>query len=443
MGWSGAVVPGSPGTGALHCTRAGRIEYVALDLCEEDHDSYYKGYANGVLWPVFHQRIDLAKFDSNLQTGYQRVNSLFARSLMPLIAPGDLIWIHDYHLIPLAFELRSLGCTNKIGFFLHTSLPPVATLTAIPQHDWLIRSLMACDLIGFQCRDDLRNFESYVELEMGGVAAAGRVQACGREATAGVFPIGIDAADFGQVATSSVAQTMCESTLVEYARRRLLIGVDRLDYSKGLPQRIKAFREFLRVYPEYRHSATLIQIASPSREEVEAYADIQHEMENLCGAINGDYGDLDWIPVRYIHRTMNREQLAGLYRAARVALVTPLRDGMNLVAKEFIAAQDASDPGVLILSRFAGAAERLTQALLVNPHDMEAMAATIRMALDMPLEERRARHAALSETVHSQDIDWWCGRFLQTLRASGCTGLPAAPEVHRTMGILEPQGNWL
>ena len=208
---------------------------------------------------------------------------------------------------------------------------------------------------------------------------------------------------------------MFERMRREYSRRKLLVGVDRLDYSKGLPHRMRAFREMLQRYPDTHNSATLIQIASPSREDVSAYTDILHELESLCGSINGNFGELDWMPVRYMHRTVARARLPGLYRASRVALVTPLRDGMNLVAKEFIAAQDPQDPGVLVLSRFAGAAEQLRDALLVNPYDVEGTANAIHMALQMPLEERRARYQSLMASIREFDVHWWCDTFLDTL----------------------------
>jgi trehalose 6-phosphate synthase len=219
---------------------------------------------------------------------------------------------------------------------------------------------------------------------------------------------------------------MYERMKREYSRRKLLVGVDRLDYSKGLPQRLRAFREFLARNPDLRSSATLIQIASPSRENVSAYSDILHELETLCGSINGNFGDLDWMPVRYMHRTVSRARLPGLYRASRVALVTPLRDGMNLVAKEFIASQDPENPGVLVLSRFAGAAEQLREALLVNPYDTEGTASAIHLALQMPLEERQARHQALLKTIRRYDVHWWCESFLDTLARAKAeeTGTP-------------------
>ena len=209
---------------------------------------------------------------------------------------------------------------------------------------------------------------------------------------------------------------MFETMRREYSQRRLLLGIDRLDYSKGIPQRVRAFRELLANYPENRRSATLIQIASPTRETVDAYGDIRRELESLCGAINGDYGELDWYPVRYIHRMVARKRVPGLCRAAAVGLVTPLRDGMNLVAKEYIAAQDPADPGVLVLSRFAGAAEQLKEALLENPYDTHGTAETVQQALQMPLEERRERHQKLLSRIREQDIHWWRRSFLDALR---------------------------
>jgi trehalose 6-phosphate synthase len=415
FGWSGKIVDAAEGDD-VHLLQAGPVKLATVDLSQVDHDAFYLGYSNGVLWPVFHYRLDLADFDAGYIAGYRRVNQLFARKLLPLLKPDDVIWVHDYHLIPLAAELRALGCTQRIGFFLHIPLPPPLILAAIPGHDWLIRALFAYDLVGFQSESDLDHFARYVETE----AHAQRLEdkrwrAFGRTVHAGAFPIGIDVEEFTGLTFAPEAVEMYESMRREYSRRKLLVGVDRLDYSKGLPQRMHAFREFLTRHPDLRSSATLIQIASPSRENVSAYTDLLRELETLCGSINGNFGELDWMPVRYIHRTVPRARLPGLYRASRVALVTPLRDGMNLVAKEFLAAQDEADPGVLVLSRFAGAAEQLKEALLVNPYDTEGTAAAIQLALQMPLEERRDRHQAMMRTVRQYDVHWWCESFLAAL----------------------------
>jgi trehalose 6-phosphate synthase len=431
FGWSGKIIEaadgGRPGEARQHTQHAGPVRLVTLDLSREDHDSFYVGYSNGVLWPVFHYRLDLADFDAGYIAGYRRVNQLFARKLHALLHPDDIIWVHDYHLIPLAAELRALGCTQRIGFFLHIPLPPSLILAAIPGHDWLIRALFAYDLVGFQSHADLRHFDRYVESEAHAQRLGdGRWRAFNRTVQASAFPIGIDVEEFQALADVAEGREMFERMRREYSRRQLLVGVDRLDYSKGLPQRLKAFRELLHRYPEHRDSATLIQIASPSREDVSAYNDLLHELESLCGSINGNFGELDWMPVRYIHRTVARARLPGLFRASRVALVTPLRDGMNLVAKEFVASQDPADPGVLILSRFAGAAEQLPDALLVNPYDIEGTANAIHLALQMPVEERRVRHQAQMAVIKEYDVHWWCRSFLDTLSKAEAeeTGTP-------------------
>ncbi len=418
FGWSGHIV-GDEAAGRLHVQHAGPVTLATVDLTQADHDGYYLGYSNGVLWPVFHYRLDLADFDAGFVGSYQRVNRMLARQLHALLRPDDLIWVHDYHLIPLALELRALGCAQRIGFFLHIPMPPPLLLAAIPQAEWLVRCLCAYNLVGFQSQTDLLHFGRYIVAEVGAEPLGGqRWRAFGRMVEAGSFPIGIDVDDFAALTHAPEARDMYERMRQAYANRRVLLGVERLDYSKGLPQRIKAFAKLLRNHPQHLGSATLIQIVSPSRELLGSYTDLRQELESLCGAINGDFGELDWMPVRYIHRNVSRRRLPGLYRLARVALVTPLRDGMNLVAKEFIAAQDPADPGVLVLSRFAGAAEQLKEALLVNPYDTDGTSETIEQALQMPLHERQRRHQKLLERIREHDVHWWRGRFLQALLAT-------------------------
>ena len=417
FGWSGRVTDGSGGK--LHEQKSGDVTLVTMDLSRADYDAYYLGYSNGVLWPVFHYRLDLADFDAADIEGYRRVNRQMAHKLFALLQPDDIIWVQDYHLIPLAAELRAMGCGHRIGFFLHIPLPPRTIVAAIPQHGWLMRSLLAYDLVGFQSQMDTDHFAAYVEREADGQRQGeDRFHAYGRTVRARAFPIGIDVGELRDMAASPEAQETLATTRELYAKRQVLVGVDRLDYSKGLPQRIRAFRRLLEHYPENRDSATLIQVAAPSREDVDAYADIRQELESLCGGINGDFGELDWMPVRYIRRSVARKRLPGLYAASRVALVTPLRDGMNLVAKEYVASQDPADPGVLVLSRFAGAAEQMTEALLVNPYDSDGMADAIQQALSMPLEERQARHRSLLDGVQTQDVHWWARSFLKTLQGA-------------------------
>jgi trehalose 6-phosphate synthase len=420
FGSSGTVVDaadgGAPGEGQLHTQRAGKVTLATVDLCREDHDAYYRGYSNGVLWPVFHYRLDLADFDAGYIDGYRRVNRMFAHKLNALLKPDDVIWVHDYHLIPLAAELRALGCRQRIGFFLHTPFPPPLILAAIPAHEWLMRALFAYDLVGLQSQADMVHLSRYLLTEAQAEQLGdGCFGAFNRSLRAAAFPIGLDVDEFVALSDADDAQETLKSLREQYKGRQLLVGVDRLDYSKGLPQRIRAFRTLLERYPENCGSATLLQVAAPSRGEVEAYGSIRRELEGLCGAVNGDFGDLDWMPIRYMHRTVARKRVPGLYRAARVALVTPLRDGMNLVAKEYIAAQDPQDPGVLVLSRFAGAAEQLGDALLVNPYDIQGTAGAIQRALQMPLDERRQRHRRLLANIRAQDVHWWRNQFLTAL----------------------------
>ena len=417
FGWSGTVVEGGvPGEGELHVEQAGKVTLATVDLSTDDHAGYYLAYSNSVLWPVFHYRLDLAQFDSGYIAAYRRVNQLFARKLMPLLQPDDILWIHDYHLIPLAAELRAAGCRNRIGFFLHIPLPPPQLMVAIPEHKWLMRAFFSYDLVGFQSQTDLQHFARYVLSEGDAKELGdGRFRAFNRTLHAGAFPIGIDVDEFEALTRTKDGREMHERMKVEYAGQQLLLGVERLDYSKGLPRRMRAIKALLEKYPENIGKSTLIQIASPSREDLSSYTGLLRELESLCGSINGDFGDLEWMPIHYIHRNVARKRLVGLYRLARVALVTPLRDGMNLVAKEFIAAQDPDDPGVLVLSRFAGAAEQLKAALLVNPYDIESTADTIEWALRMPLQERQARHRQLFSQIREQDIHWWRNTFLDAL----------------------------
>jgi trehalose 6-phosphate synthase len=417
FGWSGKVVEnGTPGEGDLQLQQAGKVQLATVDLSRDDHDSYYLGYSNGVLWPVFHYRIDLADFDTGFIGGYRRVNQMLAQKLAPLLRPDDTIWVHDYHLIPLAATLRAMGCEQRIGFFLHIPLPPPLILAAIPQHEWLMRSLFAYDLVGLQTQTDVAHFSSYVGTEISAdVLGEHEFRAFGKTLRVQAFPIGIDVDEFTALAEGPESQAMYSQVHSEYSRRRVLLGVERMDYSKGLPQRFKAFRLLLQNYPENLGRATLIQIAAPSRESVDAYATLRKELESLSGAINGEFGQLDWMPMRSINRNVARKRLPGLYRAAAVALVTPLRDGMNLVAKEFVAAQDPADPGVLVLSRFAGAAQQMREALLVNPYDTAQMAETIQLALQMPLAERQRRHQALLAGIRAEDVHWWRKRFLDAL----------------------------
>jgi trehalose 6-phosphate synthase len=328
------------------------------------------------------------------------------------------VWVHDYHLISLGAELRALGVRHRLGFFLHIPFPPPELLQAVPAHNWLVETLFQFDVIGFQTTIDLGNFRRFVTEHVGGkLLDDGRITAYGRTIIARSFPIGIDVDDFAAAARTPEAASQIERLNRRTIVRSHIIGVDRLDYTKGLPERFRAFRKLLELHPEHLKTVTLMQIAPPTRIEVEAYVNIRTELEQLSGAINGEFGDFDWTPVRYVHRSMSRDTLAALFRGSEVGLVTPLRDGMNLVAKEYIAAQNEEDPGVLILSKFAGAAEELEEALIVNPYNIDAMANAMQTALRMPIEERKERHAALLQRIKTHDVCFWRRSFLDVLNS--------------------------
>jgi trehalose 6-phosphate synthase len=418
FGWSGHVVADT--THELHTQRAGRVDYALLDLDRADYEQYYLGFANRTLWPLLHFRPSLLDYRRADFAGYLRVNRMFARHLAGLLRADDQIWIHDYHLIPLAAELRKLGVAARIGFFLHIPLPPPALLCTLPHHEQLFATFAACDLVGVQGTRDRDALLAYFREEMHAeVQGEGEVRMPdGRRFRVGAFPIGIDtarvAAQARKAATSAATQRLVKSL----EGRQLAIGVDRLDYSKGLPQRFEAFAHFLSGHPEWRSRLSYLQIAPPSREEVPEYRELRSRLERVAGATNGRYAEPDWVPIRYVNRSFNQATLAGFYHVADIGLVTPLRDGMNLVAKEYIAAQPPDDPGVLILSSFAGAAAELGEAIIINPLDVDDIAESLETALTMPLGERRTRWRAMFERLAAHDISAWRNEFLAALTPS-------------------------
>lgn len=415
FGWSGETC--ETFTGALKTEDRAGVTVALVDLEAQDVDEYYNGYANKTLWPLFHHRVDLTAYERSYGEGYERVNRRFAEVLRPLIQPDDLIWIHDYHMIPMARELRRLGVKNRIGFFLHTPWPVRQLLVTLPFHRRLVESLFDYDLIGFHTAEWRDLLEDYVLNEAGGQRLAdGRVQAFGRAPQLGVFPIGIDVDGFLAARDSVLGRRTWDRMAASAAFRSMLVGVDRLDYSKGLEERLLGYEQFLQDNPDRRGQVFLLQVTPLSRDDVDTYQDIRARLDALAGRINGAFADMDWQPIRYLNRTYRRDQLAGMYRAARVGLVTPLRDGMNLVAKEFVAAQDPEDPGVLVLSRFAGAAAELGDALIVNPYAREEMSDALRRALAMPREERIARWQGLMAAVRASDVGLWRDRFVAALK---------------------------
>lgn len=417
FGWSGRVAE----AGAHRATtieRDGSIDYELLDLTREEYERYYLGFSNRTLWPLMHFRASLLEYRRADFAGYRAVNRVFAEHLARRLHDDDLVWIHDYHLIPLAAELRALGVGARIGFFLHIPLPPAALLRILPHHEELFPALGACDLIGLQGERDRAALVEYFRDEMDvRVAADGTLElGNGRKVRIAAFPIGIDTAAVARQAERAMTSAATQRLIRSLENRALAIGVDRLDYSKGIPQRFEAFAQFLSLYPEWRSRISFLQIAPPTRADMHAYQDIRLQLEGESGRINGRFAELDWTPILYIHKQYERSVLAALFRTAHVGYVTPLRDGMNLVAKEYVSAQDPENPGVLVLSRFAGAAQELDGALIVNPVDIDGMAEALARALDMPLAERQARHRDMMVQLRENNVSVWRDNFMRDLQ---------------------------
>ena len=428
FGWSGRIDPHA--SGRLHEQQEGNIRFVTMDLSAHDHEDYYNGFANRTLWPLLHFRMDLVDYNRDTYAGYQCVNALFAGKLAPLLEDDDLVWIHDYHLIPLAKLLRERGVKCRIGFFLHVPMPSSDLLAALPSHQRLFEGLSSCDLVGFQTERDLERFQDYVRLfGRGRVLDRGLLEAPnGRRFHAGAFPISIDTRRIAELARDACAKPGVKRLMASMSGRELAIGVDRLDYSKGLPERFKGFANYLERYPQQRGQLTFLQIAPVSRGGVVEDRELREDLEQLSGHINGRFAEPDWTPVRYVNRNYPHSTLTGFYRLARVGLVTPLRDGMNLVAKEFVAAQDPDDPGVLLLSPFAGAARELDGALVVNPYDLDGAGDAIAQAMTMPVEERRERWSSMFDYLAVHDATFWRRSFLDALREAVPLGDVAAAD---------------
>ncbi|CAN7763473.1 alpha,alpha-trehalose-phosphate synthase (UDP-forming) [Ensifer sp. NM-2] len=415
MGWSGQQTD-DKAPAPLAISTVGKITYALTDLTQKDLEEYYQGFANRVLWPICHYRLDLAEYERKEMSGYFRVNRFFAERLASLVQEGDLVWVHDYHLIPLAAELRRAGLRNRLGFFLHIPWPPPDVFFAMPVHAEILKSLCSYDVVGFQTKYDVENFlgclqRSGLARHVGGIITTTE----GKSLRVGAYPIGIDTARFSTLAAQSATSRPLRKAAESLRGRDLIVGADRLDYSKGITQRIDAFERFIRSEKHMQGKVTYLQITPKSRSEVPEYEAMQRVVAEQAGRVNGELGTLDWVPIRYINRSVPHNLLSGLYRLSKVGLVTPLRDGMNLVAKEYVAAQSEDDPGVLVLSAFAGAARELDGAIKVNPYDVEGIAQALSTALTMSLEERRGRWRSMYDHLLEHDVQHWCEWFLDDL----------------------------
>jgi trehalose 6-phosphate synthase len=436
FGWSGRIATsaGTPPAALTAVEQADMVDYATIDLSQEEHDRYYNNFSNGVLWPLLHTMPELMKFDRRDARVYREVNTRMAASLQPLLRPTDLIWIHDYHLMPLAASLRARGVKNPIGFFLHIPFASPDVLGAAPEVAALVRDLLAADLLGFQTDNDMTNFAAAAQSFAGATRlAGGALLFAGRRVKLGVFPVEIEAQSFARTAARMVHAPGAERLRRSLDGQKLILGIDRLDPTKGLMQRLSGFRCLLEKHVELRREVSMLQIAAESRTDVASYRNLRAALDSEAGSLNADLGEADWQPLRMVSRAVDRATVAGYMRQARVGLVTPLRDGMNLVAKEFVAAQDPRDPGVLVLSRFAGAARQLPEALMVNPHDADAMADAMDTALRMDITERRERWQALWKAIEHRTPVLWGRSFVAALMRT--TLQPARPALRQVQAM--------
>jgi alpha,alpha-trehalose-phosphate synthase [UDP-forming] len=416
LGWSGQrCADGPPGPHGLHAQVRPALAWV--DFTDAWHRHYYNGLCNSALWPLLHSFPGHMQLSHRDWGAYREVNAAFAEVAGRLIGPDCPVWVHDYHLLLLGRELRARGHRGPVGLFLHIPFPCVDIFSLFPWAEETLEALLDLDLIGFHTQSYAENFRYCAVRLLGARDLGDAVEHRGRRTRVGAFPIGIIPESYQGPVDAAVAEEV--ATLMRaIAPSRLVLGVDRLDYTKGIPERLMAFGRFLGRFPEWRGKVSLVQISVPSREEVQEYAEQRARVENTVGRVNGEFGEAHWVPIRYLYRSYGRAHLSELYRAADVGYVTALRDGMNLVAKEYVAAQDAERPGVLLLSKFAGAAEELREAVLTNPWDVEGMSQDLDRALRMEPAERRSRHAALLRTVSQTTALSWAEDFLEAL--GGC-----------------------
>jgi alpha,alpha-trehalose-phosphate synthase [UDP-forming] len=422
IGWAGASQ--SQGVDQLLAKASRSRSHVLqpVELSEEEIAKFYSGFANEILWPLFHDMPSRCNFDPEYWEAYQRVNRKFAGVVARAANEDDFVWVHDYHLMLAAGYMRDEGVRARIGFFLHIPFPAPDVFEKLPWRKDILHALLQFHAVGFQTDRDRCNFVSCLqrllpEISVETVSPHSLVRLNGREALIGTFPISIDFEEFAQEAAGDEVAARAANIRKELLDNMLVLGVDRMDYTKGIPERLKAFRILLRRFPELRKQITLVQVVVPSREEIPDYKDLRGEVELLVSQINGEFTQPGWVPIHYMHRNLSRDELLAYYRAADIALITPLKDGMNLVAKEFCAAQ-VDERGVLIVSEFAGASQELRHgAMLVNPNDFAGVAQVLRNASQMSAEEKRNRMRLLRQIVKDRNVQRWARTFIETATA--------------------------
>jgi alpha,alpha-trehalose-phosphate synthase [UDP-forming] len=422
---------------------AAGFDFAAVKLTSEERDGFYYGFSNEIVWPLFHGLHTRCNFDPSYWKAYRTVNCKFARKIKEQARDNDFIWVHDYHLMHVAKELREVGLRQKISFFLHIPFPPPEVFLKMPWRFEVLQALLEFDVLGFQTQSYRRNFTQCISSVIPGMSVRGR----GRVVTAktprrpvqiGVFPISIDFDEFADKAASPEVAARVHEIREDFAGRKLMLGLDRLDYTKGIPERVKAFGDALDRYPELREKLTLVQVVVPSRTAIHEYRDLKSEIEKLVSQVNGRHTVPGWVPIHYVFRNLDRAELTAFYRTADIMSVTPLRDGMNLVAKEYCACRIEND-GVLILSEFAGTAATMHRgALLVNPHDQVGMADAVYNAVAMSKSEQQMRMRILRQGVRKFDVFWWLDMFLKASSEQDVE-LVAPPEEYDLLAILPPE----
>jgi trehalose 6-phosphate synthase len=416
LGWSGTTIPGGEEPHVSHDdTNEPNLAWV--DLPEDLRRLYYNGLCNRALWPLLHSFLEHVRLSEQAFGAYRRANDEFAKAAVELVGPNDMVWVHDYHLMLLGARLRERGHKGPIGLFVHAPFPAPDVFFVFPWAEELLGAMLSFDLVGFHTNGYVQNFNHCVSVLPGTRVGDDAIEYRGRRTHVGAFPIGIIPEKFQEPPHAEAEQEVA-NLMRAIAPSRLVLGVDRLDYTKGIPERLTAFARLLELHPEWRRKVSLVQISVPSRNDVPDYAEQRERVERVVGRTNGEFGDADWVPIRYLYRSFGRSQLSLLYRNAAIGYVTPMRDGMNLVAKEFVASQNPDDPGVLLLSRFAGAAVELSDAVLTNPWYVDGLAHDLDRALHIGIDERRARHKNLLAAVSRTTALTWAEDFLAALSAT-------------------------
>ena len=415
FGWSGRSTRRRVTTGPT-VRLYGHIQLATMDLSDDEVSLFYLGFSNRTLWPLLHSFPTRVVVRHDTYRAYRRINLRFAQALYPFLRSDDLVWVQDFHLFHLGYELRRLGWKGKLGFFLHVPFPPSEIFRIMPWSRGTLESLLYYDLVGVHDERYRHNLVDAMDVELGGEYSGESYRHGGSTTRLGVFPIGIDPDAFRPREDGHEHNLSGELGLAEVPDRKLILGVDRLDYTKGIPHRLRIFERLLERHPNLGGKLTYIQISSPSRTRVPEYVQEKEQVERLVGQINGRFSEAGWVPIRYLYRSYAQSELAGFYHETDVCLVTPLRDGMNLVAKEFVAAQDVESPGVLVLSQFTGAANTMKDAVIVNPYDIDGTAEATYQALRMPVSERRRRNRSLLSVVERHSSQNWSDSFCATLQ---------------------------